>query len=67
MPVNAGNMNYSSAVFGVVFVLFFCDWIVRGRREFVDIEERERHKDDLTHELSNQVSRLEVLMSHTSK
>lgn len=64
MPVDAGNMNYSSAVFGVVFVIFFCDWIIRGRKEFIDIEERERYKDDLTHELSNQVSRIEVLMSN---
>ncbi|KAI5957501.1 hypothetical protein KGF57_003195 [Candida theae] len=67
MPVTAGNMNYSSAVLGVVFVIFFCDWIVRGRKEFVDIEERERHKDDLALELSNQVSRIEAIMSNPGK
>ncbi|KAG5417008.1 hypothetical protein I9W82_004641 [Candida metapsilosis] len=64
MPVDASNMNYSSAVFGVVFVLFFFDWIIRGRKEYVDIEDRERHKGDLTNELSNQVSNIEVLLSH---
>ncbi|KAG5417010.1 hypothetical protein I9W82_004643 [Candida metapsilosis] len=65
MPVNAGNMNYSSAVFGVVFVLFFFDWIIRGRKEFVDIHERERHRDDLTNALSTQVTRIEGYMSHS--
>ncbi|KAG5417009.1 hypothetical protein I9W82_004642 [Candida metapsilosis] len=64
MPVTSGNMNYSSAVLGAVFLIFFCDWIIRGRREFVDIEERERHRDDYTHELSNQVSKIEAIMSN---
>ncbi|KAI5962875.1 hypothetical protein CANMA_003650 [Candida margitis] len=64
MPVSSGNMNYSSAVFGVVFVICFFDWVLRGRKEYVDIEEREQHKEDLTYHLSNQVSNIEVMLSH---
>lgn len=64
MPVTSGNMNYSSAVFGVVFIICFCDWMIRGRKEYIDIEEREQHKDDLAYQLSNQVSNIEVMMSH---
>ena len=64
MPVTSGNMNYSSAVFGVVFVICFFDWMIRGRKEYIDIEEREQHKEDLAHQLSNQVSNIEVMMSH---
>ncbi|KAI5957500.1 hypothetical protein KGF57_003194 [Candida theae] len=67
MPVSGSNMNYSSAVFGVVFILFFCDWIIRGRKEYIDIEDREGQKDALTHELSNQVSNIEVILSHPQK
>ncbi|PYH90917.1 amino acid transporter [Aspergillus ellipticus CBS 707.79] len=34
MPVNTGNMNYVSAVYGVVVFIVLCDWFARGRRSF---------------------------------
>ncbi|MCJ1444351.1 MAG: hypothetical protein MMC23_004853 [Stictis urceolatum] len=34
MPVQAGNMNYVSAVYGVVVAIVGVDWFVRGRRKF---------------------------------
>ncbi|PWY86488.1 amino acid transporter [Aspergillus sclerotioniger CBS 115572] len=34
MPVTTGNMNYVSAVYGVVVFIILCDWFVRGRRSF---------------------------------
>lgn len=46
------------------FHYMFCDWMIRGRKEYIDIEEREQHKDDLAYQLSNQVSNIEVMMSH---
>ncbi|GLA37789.1 hypothetical protein AnigIFM63309_004762 [Aspergillus niger] len=33
-PVTTGNMNYVSAVYGVVAVLIALDWVLRGRRSF---------------------------------
>ncbi|KAI9933978.1 hypothetical protein ASPWEDRAFT_35956 [Aspergillus wentii DTO 134E9] len=33
-PVTAGDMNYVSAVYGVVVVIICIDWVVRGRRSF---------------------------------
>ncbi|KAE8151702.1 amino acid transporter [Aspergillus avenaceus] len=33
-PVNAGNMNYVSAVYGIVAVIIAVDWVVRGKRQF---------------------------------
>ncbi|KAB8258685.1 amino acid/polyamine transporter I [Aspergillus pseudonomiae] len=34
MPVNTGNMNYVSAVYGVVIFIVLCDWFARGRRVY---------------------------------
>ncbi|KAE8135553.1 amino acid/polyamine transporter I [Aspergillus pseudotamarii] len=34
MPVNTGNMNYVSAVYGVVIFIVLCDWFIRGRRVY---------------------------------
>ncbi|PYH93083.1 hypothetical protein BO71DRAFT_450976 [Aspergillus ellipticus CBS 707.79] len=33
-PVTASNMNYVSAVYGVVAVIIALDWVLRGRRVF---------------------------------
>ncbi|KAH8434521.1 putative choline transport protein Ctr [Aspergillus melleus] len=34
MPVHAGNMNYVSAVYGVVIFIILVDWFARGRRSY---------------------------------
>ncbi|CAK9440443.1 uncharacterized protein LODBEIA_P45430 [Lodderomyces beijingensis] len=64
MPVSSGNMNYSSAVFGVALIICACDWFIRGRKEYVGLQEREMQKDELTQVLSNQLSNIEMSMSH---
>ncbi|EDK43040.1 hypothetical protein LELG_01218 [Lodderomyces elongisporus NRRL YB-4239] len=64
MPVSGGNMNYSSAVFGVALIICFFDWILRGRREYIGLQEREGQKEELTEVLSNQLSNIEMSMSH---
>lgn len=33
-PVEASNMNYVSAVYGVVGCIIAVDWVVRGKREY---------------------------------
>lgn len=33
-PVTAGNMNYVSAVYGVVVLIIVTDWLVRGKRGY---------------------------------
>ena len=33
-PVDASNMNYISAVYGVILVIIFTDWFIRGRRHY---------------------------------
>ncbi|KAI5964714.1 uncharacterized protein KGF55_001783 [Candida pseudojiufengensis] len=63
MPVSGGNMNYSSVVVGIVLIICVGDWFIRGRREFVDVREREQYKDELADQLSNQISNIEVVMS----
>ncbi|PYI22858.1 amino acid transporter [Aspergillus japonicus CBS 114.51] len=34
MPVNTGNMNYVSAVYGVIIFIILVDWFARGRKSF---------------------------------
>ncbi|KAF1991637.1 amino acid transporter [Aulographum hederae CBS 113979] len=34
MPVAASNMNYVSAVYGVVVIIMATDWLVRGRKSY---------------------------------
>ncbi|KAL9038340.1 MAG: hypothetical protein Q9214_005317 [Letrouitia sp. 1 TL-2023] len=34
MPVKPDNMNYVSAVYGVVVTIIIVDWFVRGRRQY---------------------------------
>ncbi len=41
MPVKPGNMNYISAVYGVVVFIIVVDWFGRGRREYRSREQRE--------------------------
>ncbi|KAK6461092.1 amino acid permease-domain-containing protein [Scheffersomyces coipomensis] len=64
MPVTAGNMNYVSAVVGVFGVYCVIYWFARGKYKFTTIDEREGQIDELTHQLSNQLSELEVILSH---
>lgn len=40
MPVTAGNMNYISAVYGVVVVIIGLDWFARGRKQYRGASER---------------------------
>ncbi|ORY12346.1 choline transport protein [Clohesyomyces aquaticus] len=44
-PVKASNMNYVSAVYGVVTMIMAVDWLVRGRKSFRGVGER---KSDVT-------------------
>ncbi|KAI4287047.1 MAG: hypothetical protein L6R35_003701 [Caloplaca aegaea] len=34
MPVSAGNMNYVSAVYGILAIIITADWFMRGRRQY---------------------------------
>jgi hypothetical protein len=34
MPVAAGNMNYVSAVYFVVVLIMWTDWLIRGRKSY---------------------------------
>ncbi|KAL8968075.1 MAG: hypothetical protein Q9197_005068, partial [Variospora fuerteventurae] len=34
MPVSAGNMNYVSAVYGILAIIVTADWFMRGRRQY---------------------------------
>ncbi|KAL8716514.1 MAG: hypothetical protein Q9225_006162 [Loekoesia sp. 1 TL-2023] len=34
MPVSAGNMNYVSAVYGILVIIIIADWFIRGRRHY---------------------------------
>lgn len=64
MPVDAANMNYVCvviAVFGIYCVIY---WLARGKYRFKTAQEREKHIDELTQQLSNQVDQLEVILSH---
>ncbi|KAI5795517.1 amino acid/polyamine transporter I [Geopyxis carbonaria] len=55
MPVEAGTMNYVSAVYGAVAFIILTYWFVRGKRTFRSRDEREEGVPDaltqsLTHE-----------------
>ncbi|MCJ1456717.1 hypothetical protein MMC28_007081 [Mycoblastus sanguinarius] len=39
-PVAAGNMNYVSAVYGIVVIIILADWFVRGKRGYRGQETR---------------------------
>lgn len=39
-PVLSSNMNYVSAVYGVVTMIMAIDWVVRGRKSFRGVGER---------------------------
>ncbi len=41
MPVEAGTMNYVSAVYGVVGIIVIGYWFARGKRTFRSKRERE--------------------------
>lgn len=34
MPAAAGSMNYVSACYGILVLLFTVDWFVRARKEY---------------------------------
>ncbi|RLV96504.1 Choline transport protein [Spathaspora sp. JA1] len=67
MPVTLGNMNYSCVVFGIYFLYCFIDWQLRAKHCFITAEEREARKDELTRQLSQQVSKIEVVVSNIEK
>lgn len=67
MPVDGANMNYVSvviAVFGIYCVVY---WFVRGKYRFKSAQDREKDINELTHQLSNQVEQLEIIISHRQK
>lgn len=45
-PVEAGTMNYVSAVYAVVVIIIAVDWIVRGRKSFRGVGERKTDVDN---------------------
>ncbi|KAI4232358.1 MAG: hypothetical protein LQ349_005065 [Xanthoria aureola] len=40
LPVQAGNMNYVSAVYAILVLIIVVDWFARGRREYKSQDER---------------------------
>ncbi|ABN64750.1 predicted protein [Scheffersomyces stipitis CBS 6054] len=64
MPVTAGNMNYVSVVVGVFGAYCIIYWFARGKKKFITAEDREAKIDELTHQLSQQISHIEVVLSH---
>ncbi|KAF2499523.1 amino acid transporter [Lophium mytilinum] len=46
-PVLASNMNYVSAVYGVVITLMTIDWVVRGRKSYRGQESRHAEVEDV--------------------
>ncbi|CAO1598750.1 choline transporter [Xanthoria calcicola] len=40
LPVQAGNMNYVSAVYAILVLIIVIDWFARGRREYRAQDER---------------------------
>lgn len=65
MPVTAGNMNYVSVVIAVFFIYCIVYWFARGKYQYRTPEERELGAAELTAQLSNQVEKLEVIVSAT--
>lgn len=63
MPVTAGNMNYVSVVIAVFFIYCVVYWFARGKKQFRTEEEREKDANELTAQLSNQVEKLENIVS----
>ena len=47
-PVNAGNMNYVSAVYGVVTAITLIDWFARGRRHYGQANIHERRESAIS-------------------
>ena len=64
MPVTGSNINYSSVVFGVCAIGAVCDWIFRGRKEYVSLEDREKLKDELALQVSNQITNIQSIVSN---
>ncbi|RCK54317.1 Choline transport protein [Candida viswanathii] len=64
MPVTGSNMNYSSAVFGVCAIGAICDWVFRGRKEYVSLDDREKMKDELALQVSNQITNIQSIVSN---
>lgn len=63
MPATGGNMNYSPVVFGLTIIIGSTDWYFRGRHEYVSIEERAQNKEELTANLSNQITAIQSVVS----
>ncbi|RCK67249.1 Choline transport protein [Candida viswanathii] len=63
MPVTGGNMNYSPVVFSLTILIGSIDWYFRGRHQYVSIEERAQHKQELTANLSNQITAIHSVVS----
>lgn len=64
MPVTAGNMNYVSVVIGVFGTYCMIYWFCRGKYRFKTLDDHEAMIPQLTHQLSNQVDQLELILSN---
>ena len=64
MPVTGSNMNYSSGVFGVCLIFSVADWTLRGRHQYTSLEEREKVKDELALQVSNQITNIQSIVSN---
>lgn len=49
MPVTAGDMNYVSAVYGVVVFIIVVDWFARGRKNYRGQDNRKCDADEALH------------------
>ncbi|KAI5953822.1 hypothetical protein CANMA_004660 [Candida margitis] len=65
MPVTGGNMNYSSVVFAIVFIFCVVDWLVRGRKEYIGMQEREQMREEYAKKLTTQISHIEAVVSQS--
>ncbi|KAL8823466.1 MAG: hypothetical protein Q9191_005831 [Dirinaria sp. TL-2023a] len=53
MPVQAGNMNYISAVYGILALIMLVDWFVRGRRNYRGAGKRHLDSGELVREIGH--------------
>jgi choline transport protein len=51
-PVLAGNMNYVSAVYGVVVIIILVDWFARGRKSYRGQENRQAEAEEVVRRAS---------------
>ncbi|KAF2724430.1 choline transport protein [Polychaeton citri CBS 116435] len=59
-PVTAGNMNYVSAVYGVVTLIVLTDWFLRGRKHYGQTDRDEQRDSVVSQILERRESALSI-------